>query len=109
MPNNKGYKIEIYVPEEYVDAIREAMNEAGACRVGNYDNCMSYMPVHGFWRPLEGANPFEGKIGELNRGTECKIETVCDEEHLEAAIAAVRSQHPYEEPLINIIPLHTLE
>ncbi|SRR5258708_4562619 len=109
MKKSQRYKIEIFLPEQYIDAIREAMNTAGACHVGNYDNCLNYMPVHGFWRPLEGAHPFKGTIREINKGTEYKIETVCDDEHLEAAIAAARKAHPYEEPLINIIPLYDMQ
>lgn len=31
-------KIEIYVPIRYVVPLRDALNKAGACRVGNYDN-----------------------------------------------------------------------
>jgi hypothetical protein len=107
MSSSQRFKIEIYVPEKYVDAIRTAMNEAGACRVGNYDNCMSVIQVAGYWRPLEGSEPFHGNVGEVNTGTEVKIETVCDAEHLDAALNAARKEHPYEEPLIHVIPLYT--
>jgi hypothetical protein len=34
-----------------------------------------------------------------------KIEMLCREEYLQEAINAVREVHPYEEPVINIIPL----
>lgn len=104
----QSYKIEIYIPEEHIDALRSALNEAGACRLGNYDNCMSVVQVTGFWRPLEGADPYDGKVGEVNTGTEVKAEVICDAEHLEKAVATARKVHPYEEPMINIIPLHTL-
>jgi hypothetical protein len=61
--------------------------------------------VQGTYRPLAGANPAVGEIGELFYGSECKIETNCEEDFVAAAIQAVRKIHPYEEPLINVIPL----
>jgi hypothetical protein len=99
------YKIEIYAPCECVEKLRDALNEAGASHVGMYDNCISYFTVSGYWRPLSGSNPHAGEIGAINKGKECKIETVCDSEKLSVAIKAIKRVHPYEEPLINIIPL----
>ena len=38
----KEVKIEIYIPEEYIEEIRNALTLAGACRAGNYDHVLSY-------------------------------------------------------------------
>lgn len=46
-----------------------------------------------------------GKRGEICSGTEVKMEIRCPVEKMESAVAAVRRIHPYEEPVINIIPL----
>jgi hypothetical protein len=62
-------------------------------------------PVQGYYRPLEGANPFEGKIGEISESLEYKIEVNCKRELVNEAIKVTKSIHPYEEPLINIFPL----
>lgn len=102
----KNYKIEIFIPEKYIDQLRTAMNEAGACRLGNYDHCLTVTQVSGFWRPLNGANPFHGDVGAVNSGTEVKAETICEGEFLPEVLAAIRGVHPYEEPLINVIPLY---
>ena len=67
-------KLEIFIPEEYIEPLREALHAAGAGRVGNYDHCMSATQVLGYWRPLEGAEPYQGKIGEIEEGKECKVE-----------------------------------
>lgn len=99
------YKIEVYIPPEYIDRLRAALNDAGACRVGNYDNCLSVTETCGSWRPLAGSNPYSGMVGELCRRQECRAECRCEAEYVPAAIAAIRRVHPYEEPLINIIPL----
>lgn len=98
-------KIEVYIPEKYVERLRNKLNEAGAGKIGNYDNCMTVINVKGYWRPLEDAKPFEGEIGEICEEKECKIEVRCRRECIEDAIEAIKEVHPYEEPVINIVPL----
>lgn len=98
-------KLEIFIPETHVDALRNALADAGAGVIGNYDHCCSIMPVKGYWRPLDGANPYDGTVGEISEGHECKVEVNCPIAILPGVIKAIRAVHPYEEPLINIIPL----
>lgn len=98
-------KLEIFIPETHVDALREALAETGAGVIGNYDHCCSIMPVKGYWRPLDGANPYDGTVGEISEGHEYKVEVNCQIAILPGVIKAIRAIHPYEEPLINIIPL----
>ncbi|MCQ4923578.1 hypothetical protein NE686_10800 [Tissierella carlieri] len=101
----KEVKIEIYIPEEYIMDLRDELNRANACRVRDYDNCMSVTNVKGYWRPLEGANPYNGQVGEICEGEECKVEVRCKMEYVKNAIEAIKKIHPYEEPLFNIIPI----
>lgn len=98
-------KIEIYVPEEYVIKLRDELNRVNACKVGNYDNCASVINVRGYWRPLEGSSPYSGKVGEICSGEECKIEVRCKMQYVKDALRVIKENHPYEEPLINIIPI----
>jgi hypothetical protein len=98
-------KIEIFTPYEAVDAIREAVHQAGCGVIGDYDHCCSITEVRGFWRPLSGANPYDGEVGKISEGHECKIEVNCKAENVQQAVNAIRAAHPYEEPLINILPL----
>ena len=99
------FKLEIFCPEENVDEILEVLAEAHAGEVGNYDHCSTILHVEGSYRPLEGAKPALGEVGKLLLGSEFKIEINCREEFLVEAIQAVREAHPYEEPVINVIPL----
>src|SRR5512147_1862449 len=105
MPLGQDYKIEIYIPEEFVPALREALARAGAGRIGNYDHCVAYTLIHGSWRPLEGSDPYDGEIGKLSEGTEARVEVNCAAGHVAEALNAIRSVHPYDEPLINVIAL----
>ena len=57
------------------------------------------------WRPLPGTSPYLGKVGELCTAPELKVEVTCRTDALERTIAAVKKVHPYEEPVINAIPL----
>ena len=73
--------------------------------IGKYDHCVAIHPVQGFFRPLPGANPFDGEIGEIKETVEYKLEVNCRRELVNDAIQVIRTIHPYEEPLINVIPL----
>ena len=105
MPAPQDYKLEIFIPDEFVPALREALAEAGAGQIGRYDHCIAYYLIHGSWRPLEGSDPYDGEVGKLSEGIEAKVEVNCAAEHVSAALRAIRGVHPYDEPLINVIPL----
>ncbi len=98
-------KLEIFIPDDYVPALREALAAAGAGIIGNYDHCCSVSPVRGYWRPLEGADPYDGTVGQVSEGRESKVEVNCPRDSVPQVIQAIRAVHPYEEPLINILPL----
>jgi Uncharacterized protein conserved in bacteria len=99
------FKLEIFAPNEALDAILEALAGAHAGEIGNYDRCSSITQVSGTYRPLPGATPAVGEVGKLFFGSELKIEVNCHEAQLVPAIRAVRAVHPYEEPVINVVPL----
>jgi hypothetical protein len=98
-------KLEIFVPHGYELQIRDELAKIGVGRIGNYDHCVAIYPIQGYYRPLEDANPFEGKVGEISEGVEYKIEVNCKRELVNEAIMVIKKIHPYEEPLINIFPL----
>jgi hypothetical protein len=98
-------KLEIFIPQGHVEKVRNALVEAGVGVIGNYDHCVAISPVIGYFRPLEGANPFDGEIGKIKETVEYKIEVNCRRELVKDAIRVIKSVHPYEEPLINIFPL----
>lgn len=101
----KEVKIEIYVPKKYIIKLRDELNKVNACRIGDYDNVISITNVRGYWRPLEGSKPFNGEVGRVCDGEECKIEIRCRSEYVKSVIKIIKEIHPYEEPLINIIPI----
>lgn len=98
-------KLEIYIPEDHLRQLQDVLREVGAGKIGNYDSCLSYSRVSGTWRPLEGADPYNGEVGEISEGEEIKVEVVIDADSAAETVAAIRRVHPYEEPVINLIPL----
>lgn len=99
-------KIETFIPEKYVSKLREELNNIGALTVDEcYDYCMAVSKVRGSWRPLEGTNPYKGDIGEICEAEEAKVEFTCRKEIYKAAVDTIKKVHPYEKPVINVIPL----
>lgn len=101
----KIVKLEIYLPRDMIEPTLEALHELGAGSVGNYDHVTSFSPVQGTWRPNEDASPYEGTQGKLSYGNEYKLEVRCPYVLVKQAVLIIKEIHPYEEPLINVIPL----
>lgn len=98
-------KIETYTPGRNVQAIIDSITKAGAGTIGNYDHVYTTTEVTGHWRPLEGANPAIGIIGEDETQPEIKIEFLCKSEIVKNVLDAIKKAHLYEKPVINIIPV----
>ncbi|PWJ49586.1 hypothetical protein SAMN06264364_12553 [Quadrisphaera granulorum] len=99
-------KVEVSVPDSHVEVVLAALHEAGAGRVGGYDHCSSSWRVSGTWRPLAGAAPYLGRVGHVEHGEECRVESVCDIDDVASVHEAVRRVHPYEEPLVLFLPVY---
>jgi hypothetical protein len=98
-------KLEIFVPQEYSLKIRDELAKIGVGRIGDYDHCVAIYPVQGYFRPLPGSDPFDGEIGRISETVEHKIEVNCERALVNESMKVIRSVHPYEEPLVNVIPL----
>jgi hypothetical protein len=105
MENFTDVKLEIFVPQEHALNLRDELAKIGVGVIGNYDHCVALTPVRGFFRPMEGANPFEGDVGNISEVSEYKLEINCKRDLVNEAIKVIKQVHPYEEPLINVIPL----
>jgi hypothetical protein len=93
------------VPEEALDATRSAVFAAGAGRIGAYERCSWYTAGTGTFFGGESTDPAVGEAGREERVPELRVETVVPDDRLEAAIAALRAAHPYEEPAYDVYPL----
>ncbi|MGL6022318.1 MAG: Nif3-like dinuclear metal center hexameric protein [Chitinophagaceae bacterium] len=99
-------KIVVFVPQNYIDKVYQAMSEAGAGNIGNYNSCSFQSQGTGTFRALANANPLVGEKMQLHREPEIKIEMLCCQWQLQTVLQAMLSVHPYEEVAYDIIPLH---
>ena len=99
------YKICVYVPEKHVEKVKQALFDAGAGRIGNYDSCCWQTEGIGQFRPLQNSSPAIGSLNEVERVREVKIELVCADELVKQAIQAMKDSHPYEEPAFDVLQL----
>ena len=101
----KNVKIAVFIPEEKVSELRDAVCNAGAGVIGNYSYCSSSSKVTGTYIPNENANPYEGTQNTLEFVEEIKLEFICNIKIVKNILKIIRQIHPYEEPCIDIIPL----
>lgn len=102
------YKLAFFVPTEYRESVKSAVFAAGAGRIGNYDCCSWDVLGTGQFRALPGSNPFVGRQDVVELVEEFRVEMVCADHLIAAAVAALRSAHPYEEPAFDVWKLEAL-
>jgi len=99
------YKIIFFVPVNESEKVKNSMFDVGAGKIGNYDCCSFQTLGIGQFKALDGANPFIGKVGKIEKVEELKIEMICQEKYLKLALKALKDNHPYEMPAYDIIKL----
>ena len=109
---NNLKKLVTFSPIKDADNIRQALFNAGAGAIGNYDECSFNTFGFGTFKAGDNTSPHVGKIGERHTEDEVKIETIFPFYLLSDIIKALIDAHPYEEvaydiyPIENNIPLH---
>jgi hypothetical protein len=98
-------KLVVFVPEEALDDVRDALFEAGAGRIGAYERCSWYAAGTGTFLGGETSDPTIGEKGREERVPELRLETVFPEERHEQVVSALRRAHPYEEPAFDVYGL----
>lgn len=101
------FSLVFYVPIANAEAVKEAVFAAGAGRIGEYEACCWQVEGRGQFRPSLQANPTIGRRGELTQVAELRIEMVCEKHCLKAAVDALISAHPYEEPAYHYFPINS--
>lgn len=102
-----GYikKLVTYAPIEETATIKQALFDAGAGQIGNYQDCSFVSTGTGSFRGNEDSSPTIGTKRELQTVTESKIE-VTFEKHSETKILkTLFDQHSYEEVAYEIYTL----
>jgi len=90
-------KLVTYIPDNHIDNVRNALFNAGAGFIGNYDRCGFTTHGTGSFRAGADAIPFKGKNGKEHFENEIRFETVLFSHLKEKVISALIDSHPYEE------------
>jgi putative NIF3 family GTP cyclohydrolase 1 type 2 len=99
-------KIVVSVPIADAEALRAALAAAGAGAIGDYDAAsFTTAQGEGRFRPLAGANPTVGSIGELEVVGEVRVEVIALRRLRGQIIAALVAAHPYQESAYEVIEL----
>src|SRR3989338_54512 len=101
------FKLCFYVPATHLEQVKAAVFAAGAGRIGDYEHCSWQVLGQGQFRPLAGSNPFLGAQDQLETVDEYRVEMVCDDALIAAAVAALRESNPYEEPAFDVTRLES--
>jgi dinuclear metal center YbgI/SA1388 family protein len=105
-PAPAALKVVVFTPETDREAVLSAAFAAGAGRIGAYEQCSFAIPGEGTFFGGAGSNPTVGQAGRRETVGELRLEFVCPAPRLAAALASVRAAHSYEEPAIDVVPLH---
>lgn len=102
---NSLIKLVYFVPEANAQETREAIFEAGAGHIGDYDMCSYNLHGTGTFRAGEGTNPYVGEKGEMHKEAETRVETILPGYLKNKVLTALITSHPYEEVAYDIYPL----
>ncbi len=98
-------KIVVFVPASHAGGVMQAMADAGAGVIGDYESCSFTSAGEGSFLPGAGTKPHSGRSGRLSRVKELRLEMEAPEWKVPAVLRAMRSVHPYEEVACDVYPL----
>ena len=98
-------KIVVFVPSGDADRMVDVLAGAGAGAIGEYERCAFTSAGTGSFRPLPGASPVVGDVGEVAEVSETRVEMVLPRSVRSAVVEAMRAAHPYEEPAFDVLEL----
>jgi hypothetical protein len=102
-------KLVWFVPEDALDATRDAVFAAGAGRIGEYERCSWYAAGTGTFLAREGASPAIGDLGAEQHVAELRVETVVPAERAPEVVRALVDAHPYEEVAFELYAIVDVE
>ncbi len=98
-------KIVVFVPDQDLVKVSDALFAAGAGHIGQYRECSYRLAGVGTFFGGEGTNPTIGVKGRREEVAEWRLELICPDSLVAKAVAAMRSAHSYEEPAYDVYAL----
>ncbi|SET65167.1 Nif3-like dinuclear metal center hexameric protein [Paenibacillus sp. NFR01] len=98
-------KLVVFVPKDHHQKVLDAILNAGAGWIGNYSHCSFNIEGYGTFVPREGAEPYIGETGKMERAEEIRIETIVPQPIRNKVVQAMLKAHPYEEIAYDLYPM----
>ncbi|TDD17802.1 Nif3-like dinuclear metal center hexameric protein [Kribbella turkmenica] len=108
LPAEPMDKLVVFVPVAETQAMLDALSKAGAGRIGDYERAAWSGTGEGTFRPLEGANPTVGQVGDIEVVAENRLEMLVPRRRRRAVVEALKAAHSYEEPAYDVYELAAL-
>jgi dinuclear metal center YbgI/SA1388 family protein len=105
---HKLLKLITYIPESHLEIVRNALFDAGAGVIGNYDQCGFATVGTGSFRAGEMTKPFRGEKGKTHFEKEIRFETVLFSYIKDKVIHALLEAHPYEEVAYDLYSIENI-
>lgn len=99
-------KLTTFVPKDQAKEVANALFEAGAGNIGQYEHCSFSSAGTGSFKAKEGATPYVGAVGDVHYEQEERIEVIFESHKSSKVLSALNKAHPYEEVAYY---LHSLE
>lgn len=98
------FRVTTFLPFEALPAVKTAVSAAGGAAFGVYSDVFWTSAGVEQFRPLPGAKPSFGSIGQVAEVASHQLvfSVPKDEQLLERVLEALRRAHPWEEPVIFI-------
>ena len=111
---NKENKQEVYysMDEQMKRMSRVLMGSQGAGKdyyMGNYIGCTFGAEGIGTFMPLEGSNPYVGKMDQLETVKEVRLECMVEPSQVQELMDIIKRVHPYEEVAYDLYNLENIE
>ncbi len=101
-------KLVTFCPLKHAEQVRNALFQAGAGHIGDYDCCSYNVDGKGTFRAGNNTNPFIGEKGQIHFEEEIKIETIFPAYLEKKILKSLFESHPYEEVAYDIFILSNI-
>ena len=103
--SGKLMKLVVFIPTDQLDVVRNAMFDAGAGSIGDYEECSFSSEGMGSFKGGDNSNPSYGEKGERSYEPETKVEVLLPTHISTKVVKSMIKAHPYEEVAYDLIPL----
>ncbi|MFT2111540.1 NGG1p interacting factor NIF3 [Marinomonas sp. 2405UD68-3] len=98
------YSLVFNVPVSHVESVKNAIFAVGGGSMDGYSHCCWQVLGEGQFKPGAASSPFLGKVGELHKVEEYRVEMAISKALKAECVRALKASHPYE-----VVPYYLVE